>query len=256
MADGKTSSGGRVRRVPADVWNAMVDVGIAHRDGRLSNPNTPTILTRSPHLVKIKNETGDVRERGEVLSLNELILEDLDPDHFWLSGKDPQRGKHFAILRSIAHDDEIVEAQVIGLTVARVKITSDSHRFARLPDEAGVYVLESCTLGPMELLYAPDLEGAEELEADCLVNIRSPAVGVFKTPSGGIAGRSTDTCGNAECDTYWIDNDGLITQLLDANDDPIKTTIFNMFTGSIGGSRYITAKDVHGIAVIDAEDCG
>lgn len=78
---------------------------------------------------------------------------------------------------------------------------------------------------------------------------------IFQTPSGGIAARSGTTCGSAACTPYYIDPSGAITELTDNGGSSQTQTVYNIFATAIGGSAYITAKQVFGVLVADAEDC-
>ncbi len=77
---------------------------------------------------------------------------------------------------------------------------------------------------------------------------------IFKTPVGGIPSRSGDQCGKANCTAYYIDQDGkLKTHTFNSQTQLVE--VLNPFSTAIAGDVYITAKNVFGQIVVDAEDC-
>jgi hypothetical protein len=253
-SDARGSNGQRVRRVPADIWNGMVGAGQQYNLQQLGQAGQPQQNVRRSDVVKIKNKTGEQRRKGEIVTLGNLVTTELSADHFWLEGNTTVRGHRFVILRYHVANDQIIEAQITGLTTALIYVNDTSHRFARVPDD-GTFVLQSSPSGPVEILYLPT-DAQEEDEVTALVRIREIGLPVYKTPSGGIPARSGTTCGSAECVPYIIEDDGEIVELLDEDQQSMAHEVFNMFGSDIGGSVYITVKDVHGCMQIDAEDCG
>jgi hypothetical protein len=77
---------------------------------------------------------------------------------------------------------------------------------------------------------------------------------IFKTPTGGIPARSGDQCGKANCTAYYIDQTGKLKTHTVANQSQL-VEVYNPFSTAIVGDRYITAKNVFGQIVVDAEDC-
>lgn len=77
---------------------------------------------------------------------------------------------------------------------------------------------------------------------------------VLKTPSGGIPAASGEDCGRAECDLYYVTNEGKRKPFM-VDGQAVKRTVFNVFDGSIAGDTFITAKKTYGKLVADAENC-
>jgi hypothetical protein len=83
---------------------------------------------------------------------------------------------------------------------------------------------------------------------------------IFKTPAGGIPARNGDQCGKAKCTAYFISRDGKIKphtlpSQSQSSQQMIDVEVYNPFSTAIVGDRYITAKNVFGQIVVDAEDC-
>jgi hypothetical protein len=250
MASNGKSSGQRIVKVPPALWNDMVSAGEAYRDSFFNQPDPGRTRPRSTDIIKVRNDTGEDRERGEVVCFNGFVLTDLEPESIWLKAIATRRGKKFAILKYNVAEDEVVHAQLSGVCLARVNVTSLAHRAARLPDDAS-FVLQSSFSGPVELLWTPEETG----EADCVVNIRGESLPVFKATSG-IPARSGTTCGSANCVPYYIDDDGELVEMLDDEDESQAVEIFSIFSEEVQTDAYITAKDVFGVLAVDSEDCG
>jgi hypothetical protein len=249
-SDGKTSPGQPFAAPKAEIWNGMIDAGNAFRVGRLSVAAPDRSRPRSTDLIKVRNDTGADRERGEVVCFGGFVLTDLEPESIWLKAIATRRGKKFAILKYNVAEDEVVSAQVSGVCLGRVNVTNLAHRAARLPDD-GSFVLQSSFSGPVELLWTPEETG----EADCVVNIRGESLPIFKATSG-IPARSGTTCGSANCVPYYIDDDGELVEMLNDADASQTVQIFSIFSEAVATNAYVTAKDVFGVLAVDSEDCG
>jgi hypothetical protein len=251
QTEGKRSSGEKFKAPPAQIWNNMVDAGRAWADGQLNSGAPDRSRSRPTDIIKVKNETGANRARGQVVCFNGFILTDLDPDAIWLRGVETIRGRHFAVLKYDVSVDEIVDAQISGVCVGSVNITNIAHRCARLPSN-GTHVLQSCFSGPVELLWTPSTTGVR----DCAINIRRESMPIFKTPSGGIPARSGTTCGTANCTPYTINDAGVLVELRAYGGGALAVPVHSIFSEAIGSEVYITAKDIYGMLVVDSEDCG
>lgn len=246
----KVSPGQKVKAVPYETWNSMIAAGQAWKDGELGRSDVGGPVVRRTDSLKVKNNTGAARRRGEVITLGSLATSQVEMGSVLLESVDTKRGERFGIYRYGTPDESFGEAHISGIAFAIVDVASEDHRSARVPDD-NTHVLQSCDYGPIEILFAPDATG----EQDCLIRIRESTLPIFKTPSGGIPARSSTTCGSADCTPYTIDDAGELVELkTGATSREIE--IFNPFGSDIGGSVYITAKEIHGVLIVDAEDCG
>lgn len=94
--------------------------------------------------------------------------------------------------------------------------------------------------------------GSDDIAIDTVRIVRAGGGGgglVAKTPSGGIPAISGTTPGSATCDRWEINAAGTFV------DTTENVTIYNVFSSSIAGATYITAKSVAGKWIVDAEDC-
>jgi hypothetical protein len=173
MADstGKVTSGSPFRAPPATIWNNMIDAGQAVADEKLNSGPPGATRSRATDLLKLKNSSGAVRRKGEILKIEGKVIETVTDENIWLDGIEPTAECRFGILKSPANmgeegdeeNGEVITAQVSGVCLALVNVTDASHTFASAVDAD--YVLHSGTSGPLEILYAPD--GTGELE--CVV---------------------------------------------------------------------------------------
>lgn len=79
---------------------------------------------------------------------------------------------------------------------------------------------------------------------------------VFKTPGGGIPGRSGTQCGEADCTPYYIDDTGKLVEMKEPDGTARLITIYHLGRSAVAGDAYIQAKRCHGRLVADMEDCG
>ena len=170
--EGKASSGAKFRPPPATIWNNMVDAGRAWANGRLDQPGQERIRPRETDLIKIRNDSGTARRRGEILRIKDTDrpLTDLVDEHIWLKGLEPTADGYFGILKDPAAIDGIEQLQVSGVCIALVDVTDETHTHAAAV--ATEYVLGSASSGPVEILYAPDGTG----EKECVVRFGGGSV--------------------------------------------------------------------------------
>lgn len=230
----------------------MVDAGRAWADGQLNNgaptPNRP----RATDLVRIKNDCGADRQRGEILLISGKAITDLSEESIWLLGDTPTADGYFAILKEPVQSGDIGTAQVSGCCLAKVNVGSTGHTRAKAA--AGLYVLASADDGPLEIIYSPGTTG----EVECVVRFAGGSGGgggglIIKTPGGGIAGRntSTDVIGRATCTIYDVNG----SHALVATSDTIE--VCNISSQPVAGNRFGMAKldTTSERWLIDFEDC-
>lgn len=164
---GKASPGDPFIPPPAAIWNNMVDAGAAYGIQRLNSGSPSPTRPRSTDLIKLKNDSGEDRRRGEILEISGKAITDLSDETPWLIGVEPSLG-FFGILKDPVLNESIVDTQVSGVCLALVVIedVGDSHAYAT----PGEYVLRSGRSGPLEILYAPEETG----EHPCVVRFAAP----------------------------------------------------------------------------------
>lgn len=79
---------------------------------------------------------------------------------------------------------------------------------------------------------------------------------VFKTPQQGIPARNGANCGKAACTPYFIDDNGVLTELKGPQEQALTYDIYHIGSTPVSGDAYIQAKRCHGRLVADMEDCG
>lgn len=166
-ASDKRSAGQPFKPPPHNMWNHMVDAGEKYAASKLGNPRKQDAFVRRTDIIKVRNDSGAARARGEIVGLDGLVTTAPDPLNIALKSDEPERGKPFGVLLYELPAGEIKEVQLAGVCIAIVTVGSTSHRFARVPI-AGGYKLESAASGPCDLIWAPSTG-----EKDCIVNITS-----------------------------------------------------------------------------------
>jgi len=245
-SEGKASPGQSFSAPKTEIWNSMIDAGNAHRNARLSNGTPEPTRPRQTDIIKLKNNSGADRSRGEILRINGKAITDLSDEHLWLIGSAPTDDGYFGILKEPIRNGGIGQVQVSGCCMAMIDVADADH--TRAKSVASQYVLESSDDGPIEIIYKPS--GTGELE--CVVRFQSPQPEIsgiiIMTPTEGIPARVGTTLGAALCDTYSIFG----TELISTGQSVV---VLNMTASPVEGSAYGQAKQVSGRWVIDVEEC-
>lgn len=175
MSEGKVSPGQDFNPPPARIWNNMVDAGRAWADGQLNqNAGAPT-RPRETDIIKIKNTSGALRRKGEILKIDGKAIEDITDENVWLVGKATTADCYFGILKRPVEISSVESLQVSGVCIALIDIIDADHTRADLV--AGEYVLASSDSGPLEILYQPGTTG----EHECVVRFAGSAGGGSET---------------------------------------------------------------------------
>lgn len=169
MSEGKVSPGQDFNPPPAAIWNNMVDAGRAWADGRFNNPANAPTRPRETDVIKIKNTSGALRRKGEILKIDGKAIETVADEQIWLLGKATTADCYFGILKRPVEIAGVESLQVSGVCIALVDITDVDH--TRADVAAGEYVLTSSTSGPLEILYQPGSTGEQE----CVVRFSTAA---------------------------------------------------------------------------------
>lgn len=168
----RVSPGQKFRTTPfysSSFQNSAIDLVNATNEGRTEKPTGDASTFFSSAIVKVRNDTGADRARGEVVQLGAYLLDVVDPRRPWFEGNTLEPPAfNLAVLRAPLKEDKIGEAQIAGVAVARVNVLDVDHTHA-VP-VASSHVLNSCDFGPFELLSPPDVED----EQDILVRVAAP----------------------------------------------------------------------------------
>lgn len=131
--NGKKGAAGQRVRIPADVFNNMLDMSEAWQAGR--SLSQPTINTGPNQRVLVHNNSGDVIEWYGIVGVDgPLIDPDVNEAGFLntpgFRSDDPAAGAPFAILQDAALPDTIVPAVMSGESAALVLINDVTDTFA------------------------------------------------------------------------------------------------------------------------------
>lgn len=166
VAQGKPLSASPLRS--AGFVNDVVDAVSDYKQRAAGQAGSDTPSRISTDCLKVKNLTGQDLQRGHCVQLGEYLLDDTDgPDfrNLWFEGNevaDPV-DKKWAILAVPLPQDKIGLAQLSGVGVAIVNVTSTSHRFATPVD--GAIVLDSSDGGTAIEILSPLTETGEQTVA-------------------------------------------------------------------------------------------
>lgn len=128
---GKVQRGDRLR-IPAEWYNAVTDM--LRGNLTYSDTGNPRDTIHPALTVKVQNNTGGYLPNFSVLGLYEPIANQnvLDiPKHPVLSGDLPLEDCPIGILQQPLNDGDIGKAIISGITLARVLVNSDSHKWVK-----------------------------------------------------------------------------------------------------------------------------
>ena len=154
--------------IPAATFNSFIDAAQAHRQRRLGGELLRDTLPDGSVLVR--NESGTPRGWCDVLAVNGPIISRSAnaaefKAHLALRGAMPSATTHFgfAVLLEALDTNAIGRGRIAGVSVLRVRMLSEGHRFADLlPGDATR--LRSAPFGPARLLWIEPLEDRESAE--------------------------------------------------------------------------------------------
>jgi hypothetical protein len=172
-------------------WNAAMAAGEQYtlreansKGGKIIHP----LADRTA--VKVRNDSGGNRVRGEVLEIGAILIDELDPLHLWFEGHTPDLTRPFGILRDALASGQFGDGenlQVAGVCLAKVNVTDTDHDHAEPAD--GEHVLQSATAGPVRLLESPDATGEQTL---AVLFTATPATASRVAKSESAIGPATD----------------------------------------------------------------
>ncbi|MDD4270989.1 MAG: hypothetical protein PHN77_22440, partial [Thermoguttaceae bacterium] len=136
--------GQRLEGIPHKAWNAFVEAARYAKGQKQSRRRTALRDVPQTGIVRVKNCSGEDRDRFDVLGIDDVFPPPADnPSGFKvgpvLHGVTPDKKKHFGrfvVLLEPAKRHKIVSACIAGITVARLNIEADED-WIRSADIAG-----------------------------------------------------------------------------------------------------------------------
>lgn len=160
-------SAGEPFRVKADTWNELVDVAAERRAARLGGPGpVPLSALRPACVVLVLNDTGADRVAGDVLAVGDAETDlanaprDVNVSPTFAAAVPASTADAVGVLMEDVPDGEYGRAAVQGVVLAKVNVTSTSHKYAA-PTASQVYLTSSNTFGPVALLGTPGSTGTQ-----------------------------------------------------------------------------------------------
>lgn len=147
MADpySKIRVGDHLDGIPGAAWNSFLDTAQWAKQQQQFGAAAPGLVLPERGVVAlIRNDSGEARERFDVLSITGVIIDPANNlTHFQsrptLTGNTPDSeplGDFFAVLQEPLGDGKIGRALVAGITAVQLDVTDTGSRFADLaPDE-------------------------------------------------------------------------------------------------------------------------
>lgn len=220
MADGKASPGQFFKLPPADVWNAMIDAGLAYRTQRRTG--IPAISIAIPtDLIHLKNNTGGAVVAGRVLEIDSALPTTVTREAMWFNGATPapDGADTFAITLRQMPSAAIDICQVAGMAFVRLNVNQVQQTWADV--DSSSTLLQSKWHGRAKIIWKSTASTGEQ---DAVVQLghdfRGPINVVCTTGiTGGMsascavwwAGSSASPASNITCHLNWMDAAGSLS---------------------------------------------
>lgn len=151
-------------------------------------------------VIKVKNITGADRSAGQVLELGTLVLTTLERRNIWFNADTPSHtvGRSYCILPRPIPANEIDDAHISGVCVAKVNIIATTDRYAFV--ETSSNVLKSGKTGQFKLLGPVTATGEQSVAVTFAddgrpVRLCKPVSNISKGASGSITLYDGETAG-------------------------------------------------------------
>lgn len=154
--------------IPADAWNAAMDVAEWFRQGRQKTGDSPQYAPRENGIVLVHNNTGEAIARFTAIALDHPGNYDANyPDRFlyapyWESTeqkpRDPEDRGKFAIAQQPIPVDGNGLAMIHGITPARVLVDNRTKYFRNADVLADAVTLQPTNFGSAQLLWVTPMD--------------------------------------------------------------------------------------------------
>ncbi|WP_254512849.1 hypothetical protein [Anatilimnocola floriformis] len=197
-------------------WNRVVESADDYHDRRAQGVAQKHLPLSRPSqtVIQLRNSCGANLRRGEVLEIDDYILDPLDNASLWFNGVTPnmKRSGWAIALEPIPYAParpRIGAAVMNGTCVGIVEITNSAHRFARRDAERRTFV--SAERGAVKILHVGrSVSGGNECAVHILDDTPNWFLGIVRedytqsTPSSG----SSSSTAKIKIDVYTRDLDG------------------------------------------------
>ena len=202
----KVSSGDPLR-IPAKVWNLVIDAVRAHLSQAGPSGGSGGFASSDSGVVMVRNDSGADRDAFNVLGIDDVEFDpatDLESFQYYpiLSGITPTVADHagrFVVLLDPVAAGEIGRAVASGVVPVQVDVVAESDTFADVKD-GDVASLASGATGSATILWKPAGTGLKW----CIVRLGGGAIAGDGLPPGGTTGQALEKLSNADGDAGWV----------------------------------------------------
>ncbi|GEM_PF-412683 len=246
--------GQRLEGIPHKAWNAFVEAARYAKGQQRSLGRSAVRDVPQTGIVRVKNCSGEDRDRFDVLGIDEVFPQPADnPSRFKvgpvLHGVTPDKEKHcgrFVVLLEPAKSNKIVSACITGITVARLHVGEDEDWLQSADIEDGkAEHLKARVQGSAKILWRE--EGTGTVWAVVRLSNHQPNHYLAKIPSGGIPARRGLQTGTAQCDLFSIDETGLLEPVRRPGGDPVRVDVRHHGTQPIRGPVNVNEPQYLGV---------
>jgi len=156
---GKVSPGQPWKPPRADQQNAWDEAADYFQvKQQLSVPSPQHFFPRPTDLIRVKNDSGADRDRGDVLELDSFLLESLAAESLWFSGVVPTADdKPYCVLLKPIPNGEIGQGQISGVCIAKLNNSDPALPFGKARE--GQTKIETVACGNAHIFHREEIEG-------------------------------------------------------------------------------------------------
>lgn len=156
----KLSAGEKLKTIPREAYNAMVDAATAEKKRRRGVTGSGGEQSLHSGICYVQNATGDDLDRFSVVGIGDPVVDPSDDEDIFagsirLTGDTPADPDHvgkFAILLRPAPDGDTALALVSGITHVKLNVSDEDDEFAEI-DDGETDELKTGATGSAQILW-------------------------------------------------------------------------------------------------------
>lgn len=254
----------RRRASEENLIDESVQYYLSHLRGSASR--SPDTWPIPGHKVTVKNSTVANREEGDILELDDKLIDTLTAEEIWLDGVKPSGDsmQQYGVLLDALPDENIEEdiLQLTGVCLAKINIDATWGQYhPRAKPVKDSCVMVSGFAGPVERIWPPvgtaHPEGTGEQVCVVLLHSHNSVAYHAVTPAGGIAAATyasgSVTPQSEECDLWVWDH---VNDRWHEHPNGVQIEVENDMPTAISGGYFIkVSSDQCWRITVDVEAC-
>ena len=140
-----------------NAWDQVAD--FFETKQQLSIPQAQSFFPRPTDLIRVKNNSGADRARGDVLELDTFLLDSLAAESIWFSGIVPTGDRNpYCVLLKPIKSGEIGQGQISGVCIAKLNNSTPADTFAHARTGQTQIETVSCGDGNAHIFHREEID--------------------------------------------------------------------------------------------------